>query len=701
MISAVGIDIGSLNSTIGAVVKGSVEILMNESSYRQTSNLVTYGTGQRLIGEFAKAKIGRNYKNTASNFTRVLDLDFGSEEFQKEKKFIPAKMKDLNGKCAYLVKYQGEDTLVSPELALASYFNGLVGILRNNQIQHKDICVSVPDYFTQGERIAVLTAGKIAGVNIIQLANQSEANVKNYSIFRKKDLKAEPRTVGFVDFGHSKTSVYFAKINNSSADIYYETNERHLGARNVDEAIYRVYREQFEEEFQCNVDENPKAKLRLIQAIQKQRFLLSANSEAPINVEYLMDDEDFSSSMTREDFEKHGGIVFDKVRELLRKAYMESGVSGHQLHSVEIIGGASRIPAIQQMIIEELKVDRVSRTLDQSDSCARGMAIIAAEKSPNFQVTQFKVKNLNNFNLKCNYLINKKEGLKELTGTLFKRGCDFPTTMSVTVPNTTQSKLDVFYEDPVPLKSQQTIFRIETEQVKPQHENFKLILRAIIDESGLIQFKNCELEENYIEEVKKPIKSEKKKSEMVDEKAESGNEGEMVDEKEEEFEIKKVKKTRVSAVDYTHLEAPKYSNQLIDTWKKQEEEMQKRDDLITSTQKARNDLESLIYTAKGNADDLWKDYILPEEKKVVIDLCTKLEAWIYDEGADVSREAYQEKISQIDDVTQNVTLRHKTHTDLKAAVDALPKRIQQFSGRLEQNVSFLNKCYNFLTFKVF
>jgi heat shock 70kDa protein 4 len=546
MSSAVGIDLGSSRTVIGAVVRGGVEIIANESSTRETANYVGYGEVERLLGDAAYSKFAKNYKNTANNFTRILAIDFNSPEYRKEKKHIFGKMiKGEKDMACYQVKHQNKELDVNPIQVLASHLNKVEEILKLNNISERDIVVTVPGYFTIDERQAVQAAGQISNLNIVTLAEESECNVKNYGIFRRRDLSAEPRVVVFVDFGHSKTSVYFTEITNKSAKITYEESNRHLGARDLDVTLYEHFKNKFEQDTNNNTDEDPKARLRLIQAIEGCRKVLSANEEAGCNVEFLMEEEDFSATINRETFEKMCSNTFGEFRAFLRGALMASGLSPSSFHSVEILGGATRIPLIQSIICEELKVATISKTLDLTESCARGCAIKAAEKSPNFQVANFEVQNCNKYNIKCNYLMNKKsEGeVKELTGSLFKKGCLLPTSMSVSVGATTQSKLEVYYDEPVPERARsKIIFNHVTDNFTPKEEDFKLILRAAIDESGIPVFKSADLEEYYVQEVKTEIKKEKKKEETMAEEKPAENTGDKMEEEkvpeEPEYEIK-------------------------------------------------------------------------------------------------------------------------------------------------------------------
>ena len=713
--SAIGIDLGSFRTVIAAVVRGGVEILANESSYRQTSNMIGYGKDQRLLGDQAASKIKKNYKNTACFFTRLLNCEFGSAEYKAEKKHLFTKMvAGDNNYAAYKVNYQGSNVNLSPVQVLASHFNKVLQVLQLNNINNqKDMVVTIPGYLTIDERQSIHAAGAIAGIRIVSLVEESECNVKNYGIFRRKDLTTEPRTVAFVDFGHSKTSIYFAEITNKKAKIIHEENVRHLGARDLDLALYAHLRDKFEEETNNNTDENPKAKLRLLQAIEKCRKVLSANTDASCSVEFLMDDEDFSTNVTREEFEKIGSHIFGKFREAVRSAILNSGIAANILHSVEILGGASRIPLIQQIICEELKQKEVSRTLDQTESCARGAAIKAAEKSPNFQVAEFAVKSINKHNIRCNYLMFKQSEntVKEMTGVLFKKGCKLPSTMSVSVGKTLQSKLHVYYDEPVPARTARDIFDVNTAEAKPKEEDFKLVLRAVLGEDGIPVFKGADLEEYYIEEVKKPI--EKKKTEekpaeggmqeegKTEETAAAGGDAESkMQEEEPEYEIKKVKKTRITHLQTNNQIAPLYPEHVIQNLRSQEQNMLNQDNQIVLRHKTRNDLEARVYEAKAAVNEGWAVFINPDEAKHINGKAEELELWLYDEGMDATTDVYQQNLGLLNSLCQPVEDRAAAHKTFGEAIGYLGGKIQQYSGKVEENVSFFKKTMNFLHIQV-
>ncbi len=177
-------------------------------------------------------------------------------------------------------------------------------ILKLNQIESTDYVVSVPSYFTVEERQAMIDSAAIAGIKISRVYNESSANVMNYGIFRKGDLVDEtPRLVAFVDYGHSKTSVFLANIWKNKAEIIYEKNDKNLGVRNLDYNLLTHFVQVFDKKNRVDLFENPKSINRLLENIEKGRKILSGNESCSLNIECIYEEYDLFENLSREDFQ--------------------------------------------------------------------------------------------------------------------------------------------------------------------------------------------------------------------------------------------------------------------------------------------------------------------------------------------------------------------------------------------------------------
>lgn len=164
----------------------------------------------------------------------------------------------------------------------------------------------MPSYYTEQERKALLDACKIAEVNNLRFLNENAAVCLGYGIFRKAELDATvAKNVIFVDFGHSKTSAYCASFTKEKFKILAQSDERNLGARDIDWILAEHYSKLFNDEHQIGYPtKQPKARLRLLEAIEKQRKTLSANLDSQISCEYLIEDCDLLATLNREQFEQ-------------------------------------------------------------------------------------------------------------------------------------------------------------------------------------------------------------------------------------------------------------------------------------------------------------------------------------------------------------------------------------------------------------
>lgn len=155
----------------------------------------------------------KNFKNSLQFFTRFLGLNSDCKaQLEEEKKFITYPVVELeNKRIGFEVTCRGEKMTFTPEQVMAFYLKRAKTYFENAGMMTREMVLSVPTYASNAERQAYLDAAEIAGIKCVKLINESTAIALNYGFFRKNDL-AKPRTVCFVDFGHSKLTVTFAKF---------------------------------------------------------------------------------------------------------------------------------------------------------------------------------------------------------------------------------------------------------------------------------------------------------------------------------------------------------------------------------------------------------------------------------------------------------------------------------------------------------
>jgi len=250
--------------------------------------------------------------------------------------------------------------------------------------------ISVPGWFTDIQRRSILDAAEVSGLNCLRLMNDITASALGYGITKTDLPEDKPRNVVFVDIGHSSYSVAIVSYLKGQLTIRSTAYDRHFGGRDFDQLLVNHFAEVFKKKYNIDVKSNPKAIFRLRTAIEKLKKVLSANSQAPLNVESIMNDVDVSSIISRQEFEELSVNLLDRVEVPLKQALQESGLKLEEIHFVEVVGGSTRIPSIKERIAKFFGKE-LNFTLNQDEAIARGCALQCAILSPVFKVREFTV----------------------------------------------------------------------------------------------------------------------------------------------------------------------------------------------------------------------------------------------------------------------------------------------------------------------
>merc|ERR1719261_1164235 len=194
-----------------------------------------------------------------------------------------------------------------------------------------DVVVSVPSYFTDAERHAMLDASSIAGLNCLWLMNDSMAAAFSYGIY-KTDLPADKTTnVAFVDCGAMDTTVTIVAFVKGKLTVLATACDRHLGGRDFDMILADHFAAEWKEKHKIDAKTNKKAMYRLVTAAEKTKKVLSANPEAPINIECFMDDIDVKGKMERSDMLEVAKPLLEKLDAIMGEALTASGLAKEDL----------------------------------------------------------------------------------------------------------------------------------------------------------------------------------------------------------------------------------------------------------------------------------------------------------------------------------------------------------------------------------
>ena len=322
----------------------------------------------------------------------IIGKKFHSEDVQREMGLVGYRIVDVAGRAACPVMYNDEEVMLTPERAMAMLMKCLQGIAELDQGGSvTDVVISVPSYFTDSERHAMLDSASIAGFNCLRLMNDSTAAALSYGIY-KTDMPADKTTnVAFVDCGAMDTTVTIVAFVKGKLTVLATACDRNLGGRDFDMILAEHFAAEWKEKHKIDAKTNKKAMYRLVTAAEKTKKVLSANPQAPINIECFMEDIDVKGMMDRSEMLSVAEPLLVKLDALMAEALEGSGLTKDDINSVEIYGGTSRIPAVQDRISAFFAKPTCSKTLNFDECVAKGCALQCAMLSPAFKVRDFQV----------------------------------------------------------------------------------------------------------------------------------------------------------------------------------------------------------------------------------------------------------------------------------------------------------------------
>lgn len=718
----VGIDFGASESYVAYVGKGIVDIVQNEVSKRGTPTIVGFTDRERLLGDAALAQIRSNAKNSCRNFKHLLGRKIEAPDVDIENFWSTSKLVECDdGFVGYEVMYKGQQRRMSAVEITAMYLTKLKEVTEKwceNRVV--DVVISVPSSYSDLHRQAVLDAAKIAGLTVLRLMNEHTATALAYGIYRSNDFDPEtPMNVAFCSAGSTTFSVSVVQFVRGKLSVLCERSDK-VGGRELDECLMREFAAQFKKKFGCDPLSNKKAAFKLEDAVGKTKKILSANNEAGINLECLMEDQDFASDINRDFLEKMCAPAMERVKKVLADAIASCGLAMDQIHAVEAIGGCSRVPWIKKVCQEAFGGMALSTTMNQEESVARGCALQAAMLSPLYKVRDFKVEDTSPFSIKVGWVgaaadaeAKPEEGKEEEGETRmvggegeYKTACVFPAGSQMNIV-----KMLTFYrKGPFDVKAEYAdtgnllaltpkelgTYRIELPQ-SPEAKKVKV--RAKLSLNGIFTIEGAQLvEEIEVQEVvkeKREIPAEEKPAEENPPEAASGENKEGEDKKEETkkepekkyewVDVKQLKKrTKKTDLTVTSSGIPGLSPDKLQKLMDQESAMQADMRDILETDEKRNDLESYIFNmrdkvAEGNE---YGPFISKTDRENFSSDLMKSEDWLYDHP-DATKIQFIEKLDELKVLGNAVAWRAKEDAMRDEWIEAIQGTIKNYRTAAE------------------
>jgi len=610
-------------------------------------SLVGFGPKSRYLGEPAKTQEISNLKNTVSSLKRLAGRTLNDPDVQIEQQFISAPLIDINGQVGAEVTYLGKKEKYTGT-QLVSMFLSKVKSTASAELKLpvSDIVMSVPAWFTDIQRRSLMDAAEIAGLKLLRLMNDTTAAALGYGI-TKLDLptsEEKPRRVAFIDIGHSNYTCSIVEFKKGELSVKSTAYDRHFGGRDFDKALVDHFAAEFKEKYKLDIHSNPKALVRVHAAAEKLKKILSANQQAPLNIESLMNDVDVATMMTREGLEALVEPLLKRIHLPLEAALTEAKLKVEDIDIIELVGGCTRVPALKDRI-QKFFGKTLSFTLNQDEAIARGCAFSCAILSPVFRVRDFAIHDIVNYPIEFTWEKSPDIPDEDTSLTVFNKGNVMPSTKILTFYRKESFQLEAKYAKPdlLPGKVNPWIGRFSVKGVKADSKDDFMIckLKARLNLHGILNVEQGYYVEDM--EVEEPIPEEKDAEKKdpdvsleippplvpVQSSCENGRAAKrprlghtlltpslkaMDTDTTEKPKTRKVKKQ----VRKGDLPIVSGTSSLDEAAKQaaaeQESAMIMEDKLVADTEEKKNELETYIYEMRNKIDDQYSEFASEDEK---------------------------------------------------------------------------------------
>jgi len=374
MAKAVGIDLGTTNSVIAIMEGGSPVVLENAEGERTTPSVVAYKGSDQLVGRVARRQAVLNAEGTVFEIKRFIGRSW--EEVQDEVKRVPYKVvRGSDG--GVRVDIQGK--LYTPEEISAMILRKLVEDA-SKKLGEKitKAVITVPAYFNNSQREATANAGKIAGLEVLRIVNEPTAAALAYGLDKKGH-----ETVLVFDLGGGTFDVTVLEIGEGVFEVKATAGDTHLGGSDFDHAVVNWLAEEFKKESGgVDLKADRQALQRLIEAAEKAKIELSAVTETTISLPFIGLDPvsktplHLERKLNRAKFEELIQPLLKKIRGPVEQALRDAGLNANQIDEVLLVGGSTRVPAVQQ-IVREMLGKEPNRSVNPDEVVALGAAVQA------------------------------------------------------------------------------------------------------------------------------------------------------------------------------------------------------------------------------------------------------------------------------------------------------------------------------------
>ena len=353
MARAVGIDLGTTNSVVSVLEGGEPTVVANSEGSRTTPSVVAFAkNGEVLVGQSAKNQAVTNVDRTIRSVKRHMGTDWSTT---------------VDGK-KYTAQEISARVLMKLKRDAESYLGEDV----------TDAVITVPAYFEDAQRQATKEAGQIAGLNVLRIVNEPTAAALAYGL----DKGEKEQTILVFDLGGGTFDVSLLEIAEGVVEVKATSGDNHLGGDDWDQRIIDWLVDKFRASHGIDLKRDKMALQRLREAAEKAKIELSSSSSAAINLPYITVDADknplfLDETLSRAEFQKITADLLDRCRAPFRNVIKDAGISVGQIHHVVLVGGSTRMPAVNDLVKELTGGKEPNKGVNPDEVVAVGAALQA------------------------------------------------------------------------------------------------------------------------------------------------------------------------------------------------------------------------------------------------------------------------------------------------------------------------------------
>lgn len=373
MAKVVGIDLGTTNSCVAVMEGGKPTVIANAEGFRTTPSVVAFAkNGDRLVGQIAKRQGVMNPENTFYSVKRFIGRRF--DEVTHETTEVSYKVLNIGGNVKLDCPAQGKQ--FAPEEISAQVLRKLKEDA--SKYLGEDVTqavITVPAYFNDSQRQATKDAGKIAGLEVLRIINEPTAASLAYGLDKKSN-----ETILVFDLGGGTFDVSILEVGDGVFEVLATSGDTHLGGDDFDKKIVDFLADSFARAEGIDLRKDKQALQRLTEAAEKAKIELSSVTQADINLPFITATQDgpkhLDTTLTRQKFEELCADLIDRCRIPVETALRDSKLDKSKIDEVVLVGGSTRIPAVQEVVKRVLGKDP-NQTVNPDEVVAVGAAIQA------------------------------------------------------------------------------------------------------------------------------------------------------------------------------------------------------------------------------------------------------------------------------------------------------------------------------------